>query len=143
MIYAHKQLNMNGLDIINAGNFLSDRKLKKDIKDSEISAIDRIMQMQHRTFKWKKDELQEQIGYIAQELEEIDKNYVKHNITKDKEDNETDMCEIRLLPLISTATKAIQEQQMQMNELKKTVKEQGELIQELIERIEKLEGGKQ
>ncbi len=141
-IYVHRQLNMCGLDIINAGNVSSDRRLKKEIKDSKISAIDRIMKMKHREFVWKKDNKKEEIGYIAQELEEIDPNYVRHNITKDEDGKITsDMYEVRVLPILSNATKAIQEQQKEIKDLKEIVNNQAAYIQSLINRIEKLEGG--
>lgn len=130
----YKTINMHGNEIINAGNVSSDKRLKKDIKNTEINAIDRIKQIQHHSFAWKKDNKQEDIGYIAQELEEIDPNYVRHNIEKDKEGNITsDMYEVRILPILSTATKAIQEQQ-------KIIEQQQEEINELKLRIEKLEG---
>lgn len=109
-IEMYKLINMHGYDIINAGNVSSDRRLKKNIKDTKISAIDRIKQIKHKEFNWKKDNKKEEIGYIAQELEKIDFNYVRHNIEKDKEGNITsDMYEVRILPILSTATKAIQE----------------------------------
>lgn len=128
-IYPHRTIDMQGDNIINAGNVSSDRRLKKDIQNSNISAIDRIMEIQHHEFTWKKDNEHEDIGYIAQELEEIDANYVRHNVTKDEQGNVTsDMYEVRILPLLSTATKAIQEQQ--------------KIIEELKNRIEKLESDK-
>ena len=125
-IFPHRTIAMQGENIINAGNVSSDRRLKKDIQETEISAIDRIMQIQHKQFAWKKDNTKEEIGYIAQELEQIDPNYVRHNIIKDEDGNITsDNYEVRILPLLSTATKAIQEQQ--------------KIIEELKNRIEKLE----
>lgn len=127
IMYAHGKIDMCGNEIINAGNVSSDRRLKKDIEDSKISAIDRIKQIVHRAFSWKKDNTKEEIGYIAQELEEIDSNYVRHNVTKDEEGNVTsDNYEVRILPLLSTTTKAIQEQQ--------------KIIEDLENRIKKLEG---
>ncbi len=130
-------LNMDNHNIVNCSNWASDERLKKNIKSSEINATDKIMKIQHRQFDWKKDDKHEDIGYIAQELEKIDKNYAQHNIIKDESGNiESDMYEVRLLPLISTATKAIQEQQEQINK-------QNKLIQELTKRIEVLEGGKE
>ena len=121
-IFPHRTIDMQGENIINAGNVSSDRRLKKDIQETEISAIDRIMQIQHKQFAWKKDNTKEEIGYIAQELEQIDPNYVRHNIIKDEDGNITsDNYEVRILPLLSTATKAIQEQQKQIEELKNRI----------------------
>lgn len=132
-IFPHRTINMQGENIINAGNVSSDRRLKKDIQTSNISAIDRIMAIQHHAFTWKKDNQKEEIGYIAQELEEIDPNYVRHNVTKDEQGNIiSDMYEVRILPLLSTATKAIKEQH-------EIIKKQQKTIEELTNRIEKLE----
>lgn len=108
----HKELDMNGFNIINAGDVASDGRLKAKIYTSQIKALDRIKQIKHRQFKWKKDNKQEDIGFIAQEMELIDKNYVRHNYKEDEKGNIIqDSYEMRLLPILATATKAIQEQQ--------------------------------
>lgn len=88
----------------------SDGRLKHDIQSCEINAIDRIMQIKHRMFKWNKDNKEEQIGYIAQELEEIDPNYVIKNPQYDEEGEIIDyLYQVNILPILSTCTKAIQE----------------------------------
>ena len=88
----------------------SDGRLKHEIQSSEINAIDRIMQIKHRMFKWNKDNKEEQVGYIAQELEEIDSNYVIKNPQYDEEGNIIDyLYQVNILPILSTCTKAIQE----------------------------------
>lgn len=120
----YRQLDMGGQDIINAGNTISDKRLKENIKDSKIYALDRIKKITHRMFKWKESKKQEKIGYIAQELEEIDPNYVSHNITKDENGKViSDMYEVKILPILSTATKAIQEQQEQIENMAKRIEE--------------------
>ena len=49
----------------------SDRKLKKNIEDSSADALDAIMQIQHRSFDWKASKGHTNIGYVAQELQEV------------------------------------------------------------------------
>ncbi len=125
-IFFSRTLSMGGNEITNCANVASDKRLKKDIEESDISAIDRIKKIKHKKFKWKKDNKKEEIGYIAQELEEIDPNYLRQNIDKDNNCNiKNDMYEVRILPILSTYTKAIQEQQ--------------QIIEKLVKRVEKLE----
>ncbi len=118
----YRKIDMHGYNITNAGNVASDGRMKKLIYPSKINAIDRIKQISHRQFKWKKDDKQEEIGYIAQEMEKIDKNYVRHNYAEDEEGNITeDTYEMRVLPVLATATKAIQEQQEIIEGLEKKI----------------------
>ena len=103
----------------------SDGRLKHDIQSCEINAIDRIMQIKHRMFKWNKDNKEEQIGYIAQELEEIDPNYVIKNPQYDEEGEIIDyLYQVNILPILSTCTKAIQE-----------LKEENEKYKNFIEQV--------
>ena len=121
-VNCYKDLDMHGYNIINAGNGASDGRLKKSIYTSNINAIDRIKQMKHRQFKWKKDNKQEEIGYIAQEMEKIDENYITHNYKEDNEGNVIqDSYEMRILPILATATKAIQEQQQVIEKQQKQI----------------------
>lgn len=87
----------------------SDRRLKTNIQDSKENALEKIMQIQHRSFDWKESGEHQKNGYIAQELQEIDEEFVINN---------DDKYSINLLNLLSTVTKAMQEQQEQMEQLK-------------------------
>lgn len=49
----------------------SDRRLKENIQISGISAVDIINQMRMVSFDWKKDHTHEEVGLIAQEVQEI------------------------------------------------------------------------
>lgn len=103
----------------------SDGRLKHDIQSSEINAIERIMQIKHRMFKWNKDDKEEQVGYIAQELEEIDPNYVIKNLQYDEKGEIIDyLYQVNILPILSTCTKAIQE-----------LKEENEKYKNFIEQV--------
>lgn len=95
----------------------SDKRLKKNIIDSKYSALEIIKQIKHREFDYKSGG-HVKLGYIADELEEIDKDLI-FEVGEDKiKQPSID----KLIPLLS---KAIQEQQI--------------IIENLIERIEKLE----
>ena len=121
---------------IYANNISSDVRLKEDIKNVDIKALDVIRKIRHKQFKMKTDEKHYNIGYIAQELEKIDENFVLKRKTGENEKLEECQYYINELPIIATATKAIQEQQ-------EIIENQNNLIQDLIKRVEKLEKGEQ
>ena len=103
---------------------VSDRRLKKNIKDVEDNALDNVKKMKVRSFDWKKDDSHVSYGFIAQELEEIDECYVlKQEIKNDKGEITDYKYYQNEFPIIATLTKAIQEQQAQIEELQKEIKE--------------------
>ena len=104
--------------------------IKKNVKDTEVNAIETIKKIKHKQFDWKKDNKHQKVGYIAQEMQKIDENFVHYIKTGGKED-----WQINVLSVLATATKAIQEQQEQIEQLKK----ENNFMQDLIKRIEKLE----
>ena len=99
----------------------SDKSLKKNIKNTEVSALEELMKIQHKQFDWKDTGKHQKIGYIANQLQNISEEFV---IEVPQEDDRIllQVDEKTIIPLI---TKAIQEQQ--------------ELIKDMAERIEKLE----
>lgn len=105
---------------IYADNISSDRRIKKNIEDSNVSALDLINKIEHRQFEMKKDGRHYNIGYIAQELEEIDKNFV---LIKEKTNKTEQQYYINELPLLATATKAIQELNEKVEQLQNKVNE--------------------
>lgn len=109
----------------------SDRRLKTNIQDSKENALDKIMQIQHRSFTWKENGQEQKNGYIAQELEQIDKEFVIVN---------DDKYSINLLNLLSTVTKAMQEQQEQIEQLKQEQQEKQEQIEQLKQELSTLKG---
>ena len=90
----------------------SDARLKDNIQDSIENALEKIMKIRHRSFEWKESGEHQKNGYIAQELEEIDRGFVI---------NENDKYSINVLNLLATVTKAIQEQQKQIENLQKEI----------------------
>lgn len=103
-----------------ANNISSDRRLKDNIEDSNTNALDLINKIKHRQFEKKDDGKQYNIGYIAQELEEIDKNFV---LIKPKDEKEDEKYYINELPLLATATKAIQELNQKVEQLQNKIDE--------------------
>ena len=108
----------------------SDKKLKNNIKDTDIKALDIIKQIKHRQFDWKRNNVHEDIGYVAQELQEINPRFV-FEVKQNENESNLQVSEKNIIPFLS---KAIQEQQEQ-------IENQSQIIQDLIQRIEKLEKG--
>ena len=100
-----------------ANNFISDRRQKSNIKPCHANAIEKIMKIKHKQFTKKIDNKHYDIGYIAQDMEKIDPNFV---LVNEKDGDKTYY--INELPIIATLSKAIQEQQAQIEELKKEIK---------------------
>ena len=50
----------------------SDIRLKRDVKDSSVNALSKIMQMQIREFNWKQTGIHQELGCVSDELELID-----------------------------------------------------------------------
>lgn len=135
-VYAgiHGDLNVTGK--LYADNYSSDRRIKKNIKNTTLKAIDLIKQIKHKQFDMKEDSKHYRVGYIAQEMEEIDSNFV---LKREKTEETEERYYINELPIIATATKAIQEQQEQIEILQETNKQKDETIKKILERLEIVE----
>lgn len=133
---AHITGNMSVEGNVYANNISSDRKLKDNIEDSNIKALDLINKIKHRQFKMKQDGKYYDIGYIAQELEEVDKNFV---LIRPKDEKEDEQYYVNELPILATATKAIQEQQDLIEKLQENDRKKDKLITDLANKIEQLE----
>ena len=103
-----------------ANNISSDRRIKNNIKDCTTSALDIINKIQHKEFDKKDDGKHYKIGYIAQDMEQIDPNFVIKR-PEDKDKNIEERYYINELPIIATLTKATQELQKQIEELKQRI----------------------
>ena len=109
-------------------------------------ALEKVLQLQPKTYFFKTDEYDHmnlatgpQMGFIAQEVQEIFPEVVKENVVyfpgEDAEKHEmikTEYIGINYLSFVPILTKAIQEQQ-------EIIQSQQSLIQELMDRLEKLE----
>jgi hypothetical protein len=97
----------------------SDKRLKKNIKDAEIKDALRVIgQMRLRSFDWV-DGRHQQIGFIADELEQIDASLAVGGGT-DK-DGTMIAKSVEVLPLIAYLTKGIQELSAQVQDLTEQV----------------------
>jgi hypothetical protein len=108
----------------------SDIRLKENVKDSKVEALETVNKMKVRQFDWKKGGHQN-IGFVADELEEIDPNLALGGGYD--ENGEMDVKQINTSYLLNYAIKAIQE-------LSATVKEQGRKIRELEEKLDGIKG---
>lgn len=95
---------------------LSDKRLKDNIKPTKIKALDKINQIEHVEFDWKEDKKHVKNGYIAQQLNDIDEDLVIKNT------DEKGLYQVNVLNLLAMTTKAMQEQQEEINLLKQEIK---------------------
>ena len=110
---------------IYANNISSDKRIKENIQDSNANALEIIKKIKHKQFYKKDDRKHYDIGYIAQDMEEIDPNFV---IKREKTEYEEERYYINELPIIATLSKAIQELSQKVEELENKLKEKEEKI---------------
>lgn len=105
----------------------SDISLKSNIQDSRESALDTINNIRHRMFNWKDSGQLQRLGYVAQELQQLNDSLV---LKVQQEDGYILMQpdETRLIPYI---TKAIQEEDEKVESLKARVSALETIIDEL------------
>lgn len=117
--------NINGVTAFGVNVWSSDKRLKNSIKDTKINGLDIIKQIKHREFKYNHSDEVINIGYIADELKEIDECL----IFEVGEDKLKQPKESVIIPVLS---KAIQEQQ-------ELIEKQNNILNLLEERIKVLE----
>lgn len=122
--------NYYATDYVYTNTGVSDIRLKENVKDSKVEALETVNRMKVRQFDWKKGGHQN-IGFVADELEEIDPNLALGGGYD--ENGEMDVKQINTSYLLNYAIKAIQE-------LSATVKEQGCKIRELEEKLDGIKG---
>ena len=120
--------NLHVYGNVYADNISSDKRIKKNIQDSKINALDIIKQIKHRQFDKKTDGKHYNIGYVAQEMEKIDENFV---FKSPKTEKSEEMYYINELPIIATLSKAIQEQQEMIEKLENRIKEMEDKLNEI------------
>lgn len=108
-----------------SGTAPSDIRLKENIEDSEVNALELVNRMKVRQFDWKIGGHQN-IGFVADELEKIDPNLTLGGGYD--ENGEMNVKQINTPYLLNYAVKAIQE-------LSETVKNQNKHIKELERRL--------
>ena len=102
---------------------ISDIRLKKNVKDSETDALETVNRMKVRQFDWKErmGGWHQDIGFVADELEEIDPNLALGGGYD--ENGEMDIKQINSPYLLNYAIKAIQELSTKVDEQEKRIKE--------------------
>lgn len=116
------------LDYLYSDGQVSDIRLKENVKDSEVKALETINQMKVRQFDWRRERggWHQEIGFVADELEKIDPNLAMGGGYD--ENGEMDIKQINSTYLLSYAVKAIQE-------LSTIVKNQNKHIEDLERRL--------
>lgn len=102
---------------------VSDIRLKENIENSETDALETVNRMKVRQFDWKErmGGWHQDIGFVADELEEIDPNLALGGGYD--EDGEMDIKQINSPYLLNYAVKAIQELSAKVDEQEKRIKE--------------------
>lgn len=102
---------------------ISDIRLKENVKDSKTDALETVNQMKVRQFDWKErmGGWHQNIGFVADELEEIDPNLALGGGYD--ENGEMDIKQINSPYLLNYAIKAIQELSAKVDEQEKRIKE--------------------
>lgn len=106
-----------------SGSAPSDIRLKENIENSETDALETVNRMQVRQFDWKErmGGWHQNIGFVADELEEIDPNLALGGGYD--ENGEMDIKQINSPYLLNYAIKAIQELSAKVDEQEKRIKE--------------------
>jgi hypothetical protein len=99
-----------------AGSNISDRRSKKDIEYIETPVLDKVMQLKPASFRYKDNDKNLKSGFIAQDVKEVLPELVTVPETEDE------MMGVDYDGVIAMLTKAIQEQQLQIEELKAKLK---------------------
>lgn len=125
--------NGNTLNYNGSYGVISDLKLKEKISDAN-PKLDDLLKLKVRNFYFKKDSNNKQIGFIAQELEEIFPSLIESNIDRNPDGSfaNTSTKTIKTSILIPIAVKAIQE-------LNYKFETQAEKIARLETRVQQLE----
>ena len=110
-------------DYLYTGTQVSDIRLKDNIKNSTTTALETVNKMKVRQFDWKKERggWHQNIGFVADELEEIDPNLALGGGYD--ENGEMDVKQINSPYLLNYAIKAIQELSAKVDEQEKRIKE--------------------
>lgn len=110
-------------DYLYTASQVSDIRLKENVKNSETDALETVNRMKVRQFDWKErmGGWHQNIGFVADELEEIDPNLALGGGYD--ENGEMDIKQINSPYLLNYAIKAIQELSAKVDEQERRIKE--------------------
>lgn len=112
----------------------SDKRLKRRVKDSKYDALDTIRKIKHRQFIYRNTNEKVLIGYVADELQELDPNMVfEVGPQKIKQPNPS-----IIIPILS---KAIQEQQEIIDKQDKRITELEDQVKKILKLVERESNG--
>lgn len=119
-------------------NELCDENLKRNIKNTNKKALDRINRIEFKEFDWNEEKSDKEghvdIGIIAQQVKEIDDNYVEEvAIIKNGQRNK--YYAINTLNMLTTSMKAIQELSEENKQLRENQEKQQKQIDFLINKL--------
>jgi hypothetical protein len=116
------------IDVTEVSGSISDRRLKENIANMNDNAIGRVMALRPVSFKFKKIEGTifsgsdvPQEGFIADEVQEVIPSAVNHKKDELTSEGTIQPQSLNMAPIISVLTKAVQEQQKEIEELKKRI----------------------
>lgn len=99
----------------------SDRKLKKNIRSLDQYGLNEVLKLKPVMYDWKNEERGgDNIGFIAQDVQEIIPELVKESLLISGEEGETKLG-VEYSKLVVVLTNAIKEQQKQIDELKQKI----------------------
>ena len=114
LVNCYNNLDMHNFAINNATiNSSSDARMKTNIEDTDVNAVDILNQIEMKTFDWRTDNKHEDIGIIAQQLQEVLPDLVY-------EDELTTKLSIQPIKFIPYLIKAIQELSAKIDNGKKS-----------------------
>lgn len=132
------------VDVTNVGS-LSDKRIKTEIKDIDDDFINAIEEIEMKQFKVANRNGLVSFGILAQDLMEIFEKYNKNPLdyeivyeTKYRTDDDTVYYAIDYTQFLVLKQKATD---VKIKKLEEENKEKDKLLQDLIARVEKLEGG--
>ena len=124
------------IDVTDVAGSISDRRLKSDITELKDNGINRVMALRPVSFKFKKiegtiftgspDTIE---GFIADEVQQVIPSAVNHKKDELTSEGTIQPQSLNMPPLVSVLTKAIQEQQIEIEDLKKKIEELQKLIE--------------
>jgi hypothetical protein len=103
-----------------ASSFSSDKRLKKNIETTRNGYIDDLMKLRVVKYNWRNDVdgTPKELGLIAQEVEQVFAGLVQDDLNKISENDDTVYKQLKISVLPFMLLKAIQEQQVIINDLK-------------------------
>lgn len=125
-------------------NEISDKKAKKNIKNTKLKGLERINKIDFIEFDWDEEKVNKKghidIGVLANQLKEIDENFVDTTKVyklngKDEERKEEEFLSINVLNVLTTTMKATQELSKENKALNEKIERQQKMIDFLAKKL--------